>query len=175
MQDGMQNEKRAWFGKLAAVQPAEMIGLWRGAGIASGHPIDGVLENLQWFGKRFHPDLRADALLFQWQTGRLVPIDPGFIPLRLSLRLGAFGRTGMARNWFSHLQRSFRAKGTTASLESRGLDGVLSAAMVYDRQPIVDHFRRIDAFSVAGMMIVEGDARHYFFRLEQVVAAEDGR
>jgi len=29
-----------------------------------------VLEKLQWLGKRSHPDLKADALLFQGKPGR---------------------------------------------------------------------------------------------------------
>lgn len=39
--------------------------------------------------------------------------------------------------------------------------------MVYDRQPIVDYFRRIDEDQLAGMMVVEGDERRYFFRLRR--------
>jgi hypothetical protein len=40
--------------------------------------------------------------------------------------------------------------------------------MVYDRQPIVDYFRRIGHDELAGMMVVEGDRRRYFFRLRRV-------
>jgi hypothetical protein len=87
MTDHQQSTRIAWFDSLPPVRPSEMVGVWRGEGIPSGHPLDGVLENLQWFGKRFDPDLRADALLFQWRPGRLVPIEPSFFPIRLSLRL----------------------------------------------------------------------------------------
>lgn len=80
MVDDLQKKTTDWFSNLPPVLPAEMIGIWRGEGVPSGHPLDGVLENLQWFGKRFHHDLRADALLFQWRPGRLVPIDPTFFP-----------------------------------------------------------------------------------------------
>jgi hypothetical protein len=52
-----------------------MIGLWTGRGIPSGHPLDGVLENLGWFGKWFTPAMRADALLFRFDDRRLIPID----------------------------------------------------------------------------------------------------
>jgi len=68
MTNDQQLKTIAWFGSLPPVLPTEMVGLWQGEGISSGHPLDGVLENLQWFGKRFHADFRADALLFQWQT-----------------------------------------------------------------------------------------------------------
>lgn len=46
---------------------------------------------------------------------------------------------------------------------------VLTAAMVYDQQPITDMFRRISDTEIAGKMIVEGDPRRYYFRLEKVV------
>ncbi|MBX5165450.1 MULTISPECIES: GXWXG domain-containing protein [unclassified Rhizobium] len=168
MTDDQPSTRIAWFDGLPPVLPAEMVGLWRGEGIPSGHPLDGVLENLQWFGKRFHPDLRADALLFQWRPGRLVPIEPSFFPIRLSLRLARFGRSFVARNWFSYLQKAFRARGTTASVKLQAVDVEETAAMVYDRQPIVDYFRRIGDDELAGMMVVEGDDRRYFFRLRRV-------
>ncbi|MBB3447055.1 MULTISPECIES: GXWXG domain-containing protein [unclassified Rhizobium] len=176
MQDDLQKKTIDWFGTLPPVLPAEMVGIWRGEGVASGHPLDGALENLQWFGKRFHPDLRADALLFQWRPGRLVPIEPSLFPIKLALRVAGFGRTFIARNWFSYLQKAFRARATTAKLTLRMVDGSETAAMVYDKQPIVDHFRRIGDDELAGMMVVEGDERRYFFRLTRVhVPAQGGQ
>jgi len=141
-----------------------MIGLWQGVGLPSGHPLDGVLENLGWFGKRFHNDLRADALLFQATPGRLVAINPAFVPLRTALRFASFRRTSVARNWFSYLRRALRAKGTTAALRL-STERKATTVMVYDKQPITDHFRKISENEVAGMMVVEGDARRYFFKL----------
>jgi hypothetical protein len=164
----------SWFGSLPPVLPAEMVGVWQGEGIPSGHPLDGVLENLNWFGKRFHADLRADALLFQWRPGRLVPIEPAFFPIRTVVGLAGFGRTFIARNWFSHLQKVFRARGTTASVGLRTVDGNETAAMAYDRQPVVDFFRRVGDNEVAGMMVVDGDERRFFFRLRRADPTKRG-
>jgi hypothetical protein len=136
--------RRKWFQTLDPVLPEEMVGLWRGKGIAADHPLDGVLENLQSFGKRFHPDLKAHALLFQWRPERLVRIEPSFFPIRTVIRLASFGRTFAARKSFSHLQKIFRARGTTAMLTLRMIDGAETAAMVYDRQPIAGFFRHVD-------------------------------
>ncbi|WP_208246721.1 GXWXG domain-containing protein (plasmid) [Rhizobium sp. T1470] len=168
MSTDLQEARTKWFRSLEPVPLDDMIGLWRGVGIPSGHPLDGVLENLDWFGKRIRPDLRADALLFRWSGGRLVAIEPPFFPIRQAIRFASLGRTSIARNWFSYLHRAFRARGTTASLELRTLDGVETAAMVYDRQPIVDYLRLIADEEVGGMMCVEGEARRYFFRLRRV-------
>jgi hypothetical protein len=52
MSENLQTKKAAWFRSLPPVLPAKMIGIWQGEGIPSGHPL-GVLENLNWFGKRF--------------------------------------------------------------------------------------------------------------------------
>ncbi|MEI1248964.1 MULTISPECIES: DUF4334 domain-containing protein [Rhizobium] len=156
------------FQSLPPVEPREMIGLWTGRGIPSGHPFDGVLENLGWFGKRFTPNMRTDALLFRLGEQRLIPIDPARIPLRLALRFHRLGRTGAAKCLFSYLQRGFRAKGPVASLKTMSFQGVASAAMVYDGQPIIDHFRRMDERRVMGAMTIKGDDRIYFFELERV-------
>ena len=156
------------FRRLPPIQPRELIGLWKGRGIPSGHPFDGVLENLGWFGKRFTPDMRADALLFRSGEQRLVAVDPRWIPLGLALRFNRLGRTRAARNLFSYLQRRLRARGTVASLKTMAFDGVESAAMVYHDQPIIDHFRRIEERRVMGAMTISGDQRIYFFELERV-------
>ncbi|MGZ2461753.1 DUF4334 domain-containing protein [Rhizobium anhuiense] len=156
------------FRSLPPVEPRDLVGLWKGRGIPAGHPFDGVLENLGWFGKRFTPDMRADALLFRSDERRLVAVDPKWIPLRLALRFHELGRTPVARNLFSYLQRRLRARGPVASLKTVVFGGVESAAMVYDHQPIVDHFRRIDAHRVMGAMTISGDQRIYFFELERI-------
>jgi hypothetical protein len=156
------------FQRLPPIEPREMIGLWTGRGIPSGHPFDGVLENLGWFGKRFTPALRADALLFRLDERKLIAINPARIPLRLALRFHKLGRTRTARNLFLYLQRALRAKGPVASLKTMSFKGVASAAMVYDDLPIIDHFRRIDDRRVMGAMMIETDDRIYFFELEGV-------
>jgi hypothetical protein len=156
------------FRSLPSIEPRDLVGLWKGCGIPAGHPFDGVLENLGWVGKRFRPDMRADALLFHASERRLIAIDPKWIPLNLALRFHGIGRTGFARNLFSYLQRRLRAKGPVASLKPIVFGGVESAAMVYDDQPIVDHFRRIDEHKIMGAMTISGDARIYFFELERV-------
>ncbi|OOO36581.1 MULTISPECIES: GXWXG domain-containing protein [Rhizobium] len=167
---GRQDEMKAWFSSLKPVRPGELIGLWRGAGIPSDHPLDGVLENLGWFGKRFHGDMRADALLFQWRADRLVAIEPRFLPIGLAIKAAPFGRTRVARTWFSYLQKALRARGTTASLALQISGDDATAAMRYDGQPIVDYFRRMNAQELAGMMCVAGDDRRYFFKLRRIDA-----
>lgn len=171
MAEDLQLGRRKWFKTLKSVLPEEMVGLWRGSEIAADHPLDGVLENLAWFGKRFQPDLKADALLFQSKPGSLVPLEPATFPIRLAIRLAPLGRTKLARAIFPHLLQVLRARATTAMLTLRMVDGEETAAMVYDKQPIADFFRRVDENEVAGMMVVDGDDRRYFFRLQKIDAS----
>lgn len=160
-------EGLAFFDRLEPLLPAEMIGLWKGHGVPSGHPLDGVLENLGWYGKRFHADRRADALLFSTGGRRLAAVDPARIPVRFALRFSRWGRSAPARNLFFHLIKSLWARGPVASLQIHAFRGKSSTAMVYDRQPITDHFRRLDEDWLLGVMIIEGDPRPYFFLLER--------
>jgi hypothetical protein len=173
LQAALQDEATRWFRSLEAVQPEDLVGLWKGAGHPSGHPMDGVLDNLHWYGKRFHPDMRADALLFEGEPGRLVAVDPKFFPIRLASTFARFGRSARAWGLFSRIRARVRAQGTTASLQTKMDEGVMTAAMVYDRQPIVDLFRRVDETQVAGMMVVENDTRRFFFRLTRTEADAD--
>jgi hypothetical protein len=61
-------------------------------------------------------------------------------------------RSFVAPTVFRYLQNMLRARGTTASAKLRMVDGEETAAMVYDKQQIVDYYRRIDDHEIAGMM-----------------------
>lgn len=114
-----------------------------------------------WFGKRFHPDMRADALLFEAEPGRLIPVDPKFFPIRLANRFAVFGRSARGWNLFQHIRPRARAWGTTASSQMRKDDNVMTAAMVYDPQPITDYFRGIDKPGAGRPLSpTDDDARH---------------
>lgn len=43
----------AFVDTLPPVSVAEMTGTWRGSGLPTRHPYDGMLERLGWYGKRF--------------------------------------------------------------------------------------------------------------------------
>jgi hypothetical protein len=43
----LQDEGAEWFASIEQVRPQDMVGLWRGRGHPSGHPLDGVFENLR--------------------------------------------------------------------------------------------------------------------------------
>ena len=98
-----------------------------------------------------------------------MPLEPAAFPIRLAIRLAPLGRTSLARKLFSHVQKVARAHGTTAKLTLRMVDGLETTAMVYDKLPVIDVFGRVAENEVAGMMVVDGDDRRYFFRLRKVI------
>ena len=58
-----------------------------------------------------------------------------------------------------------RSDHSAASLQAVTFRGKRSAAMIYDRQPIIDHFRKIDDDRVLGIMEMRGMELPYFFLL----------
>lgn len=148
----------ARFDGLPAVRPDEILGAWRGRGLPTGHPLDGLLERLGWRGKRFGSEDRVDPLIFE--PG--IPLDPARLPLGPALRWPGLARSGPVRAGFGLLRGALRARGPAARLAAVEFRGCLSAAMIYDRQPIVDHFRRIDAARLLGLMQARGAAPYFF-------------
>ncbi len=160
-------EALAFYDSLAPVGVEAMLGAWRGAGIPTGGPFDGLLENLGWHGKRFESTESVHPLVFAGARGRLVSVDPGRVPLGLAARHGPrfTGRaTAIAFRMLLPLLATRRPRARLRPVEYRG---VVSAAMVYDQLPIVDAFRAIDDDTLVGAMDLRGLAEPYLFSLRR--------
>ena len=152
----------ARFDGLPSVAPGDLIGEWRGTGLPSGHPLDGLLEDLGWYGKRFETEDDVHALLFGSPAGGIVSLDPARLPVSVALAWPRLARTSAVRVAFSTLRPVLAVRRPTALLRRTTFRGVSSAAMIYRRQPIVDHFRRIDAIRVLGLMEMRGTPPYFF-------------
>ncbi len=155
------------FDGLPGLDPEAMLGSWRGCSLPTGHPLDGLLEALGWHGKAFEDVDRVHPLLFRDPSGTPVAIEPARLPVDIALRLPSFSRSGPVRAAFRALRPLLRAKGPAAKLERRHFRGRASAAMVYDRLPITDHFRRIDEGRVLGLMELRQSPKPFFFVLSR--------
>lgn len=153
----------ARFDGLPAVAPQDMLGEWRGTELATGHPLDGLLEALGWYGKRLEREDRVHPLLFG-ASGRVAAIEPGLLPVRAALRWPRLARSNAARTAFRALRPVLATRRPAARLRTLETRGRASAAMIYDRQPIIDHFRAIDETRVLGMMEMR-EAPPFFFLL----------
>lgn len=132
---------------LETVSLEELIGTWKGREFPTGHPLDGVLSELNWYGKAFHDAENVDPLLFEMPDGEVVAMDP--VPLMDKRKL-------------------LKAAGGKARIRMVKHRGVLSTAMIYDNLPIHDHFRKVNEQILLGMMDWKGDKKPFFFLLEKV-------
>jgi hypothetical protein len=156
------------------VTPEELLGRWRGSSFASGHPLDGLLETYHWHGKAFRGPEDVDPLLFRTAAGKVVALravmpDPRWLERWPWLR----------RRWVASLvQRLLLPLLTTQAPQARlrvvQHRGVATAAMLYDRLPIVDVFRRLDATTLLGLMDARGIPQPFFFLLQREPGAEEG-
>ena len=162
--DGLSGEAAvARFDDRPALEPEAMLGRWRGASLATGHPLDGLLEAAGWYGKAMESVDRVHPLLFRRGAGPPVAVEPALLPVGLALRLPALGRSGLVRALLAEGLPRLRTRRPAARLDRLAFRGKTSAAMVYHRQPIVDHFRRIDAIRVLGLMVYRPRPEPWFF------------
>ena len=89
------------FDSLAGLEPEFMIGQWRGAGLPTAHPLDGVLEALGWYGKAFATVDTVHPLLFRTRSGGVIPLDPTLMPVRVALRWPALAKSAPVRAAFA--------------------------------------------------------------------------
>jgi hypothetical protein len=158
----------ARFDGLEGVSVDAMLGRWRGASLPTGHPLDGLLEGLGWWGKVFETPDRVHPLLFRTGTGAPVPLEPSLMPVGLALRMPGLAGSAAMRRAFRAALPVLRTARPAARLEERTFRGKASAAMVYRRLPITDHFRRIDDNWVLGLMVLRRpDEPHFYFLLSR--------
>ncbi len=160
----------AFFDSLPGVRPEDMTGEWRGTELPSGHPLDGLLASYGWHGKRFTDRDTVDPLLFM-DAGAVRAVDPARLPLGLALALPRIARTSAARGLFRLLLPVLATGRPCARLRSMEHRGLISAAMIYDAQPIIDHFRRVDDDRVLGLMDLRLTPEPFFFLLTRTTTS----
>jgi hypothetical protein len=155
----------ARFDELEAVAVEAMLGRWRGVSLPTGHPLDGALGRLGWYGKAFEGPDRVHPLLFRVGSSPPVPLDPAWMPVGLAFRAPGLARSGVVRRAFAAAMPLLRTNRHAARLEVRTFRDKASTAMIYHRQPITDHFRKIDNDRVLGLMMFREPREPYFFFL----------
>jgi hypothetical protein len=160
-------EALQYYDTLAPVAPSDMLGAWRGTGIATGSPFDGLLENVGWHGKRFDSVDDGHPLVFVGGRQRLVSINPGRMPIGLAARYGQHFLGPLTRVAFRMLRPLFVTRRARARLRSVEYRGVVTAAMSYDQLPIIDVFRSVDADTLVGAMDMRGLEQPFLFVLRR--------
>jgi hypothetical protein len=171
--DGDPAAALALFDALPAVAVEELVGAWRGSGVQTGHPLDGLLERYGWWGKRFDSPEEAHPLVFEDARGRF-GVDPAGIPLALLVRSSGLLRQeplALVARRVRRLRRTTKPKARLRTVEHRG---VVTATMVYDALPVLDHFRRVDADTLLAVMDARGVEDPFFFLLRRETVSSAG-
>ncbi|MGV0717239.1 DUF4334 domain-containing protein [Mycolicibacterium sp. XJ662] len=151
------------------VEPDYLIGMWRGAEVPTGHPLDGILAASGWWGKEFIDSETVHPLLFRSRDGmRAWAMNPILVPVQsaLKVRVPSFAYP-LLRPTISALRPVLQTRRPRARLRSMTYRGQSTAAMVYDQQPVIDVFRRVAEDVVLGVMDLRGSAQPYFFVLQR--------
>lgn len=161
-------EALALFDSLPAVPLQAVQGAWRGEGLHTGHPLDGLLEACHWHGKRIDDPEDVQPLVFATLTGGIICVEPLGVGWGIAavmrfpvLKSRPVGRVVQA---LLPLLATHQSQARLRMLETRGR---ISATIVYDTLPIHDALRQEDAATLLGMMDLKGLAQPLFFRLRR--------
>lgn len=162
---GRITQEQGWkfFDRLEPVEAESLRGQWKGSELVSGHPMDGMLAASGWYGKYFAGTEEVYPLLFEKRNGELFAADPGLFPLRVAQRLPR----GVVRVLFSLMTPFIRTKKSGARNRMMQYRGRQTAVMIYDRQPVLDIFARVDENTLLGVSDFKWEhGLGYFFVLE---------
>jgi hypothetical protein len=164
---GTTTEILTLFDSLPPVSVEAMLGRWRGTGLPSGHPMDGLLDRFGWYGKAFNGPEDVQPLLCKIRSGEVFALNPAFVPMSLVNRHIRLFHTRFAETIFALFGWAAATRRPTARLRMTEFRGVSTAAMIYDRLPIIDMFRAIDGDTLLGVMDLRGMTQPFFFVLRR--------
>jgi hypothetical protein len=156
------------YDSLEPVDIAFLTGRWQGKGIATNHPMDGILEMISWYGKEFIDSETVHPLLFQDNRGEVFKLkpDPTVMALSLHFDITRYPWLAPGLRW---LNRCFKTEVSQARLRTMESRGVVTATMIYDYLPINDSFKKIDDNSVFGLMDYKIIPQPFFFLLQRYI------
>lgn len=162
----------ALFDSLPPVSTEAIRGRWRGSGVPSGHPMDGLLERFGWWGKAFNGPDDVHPLLCEGRGGAVFALNPALIPINLVNRHIGLFNTPLAGAAFALVGRAAATRRPAARLRMAEFRGVVTATMIYDSLPIQDVFRAAASDALLGLMDLRGMAQPFFFALRRVTAQD---
>jgi hypothetical protein len=154
------------FDALEPVNLEFMMGRWRGSELSTHHPMDGLLEASNWYGKEFIDPETVHPLLFHDGQDRIFRVTPSLAAMRLSLRLPIFKQEAMRPllRWMTSMSTTEASQARLRMMEYRHQ---VTATMIYDQLPINDSFKKIDDNTVFGVMDFKDVPQPFFFVLRR--------
>jgi hypothetical protein len=137
--------------------------------VATGHPLDGVLGKVAWYGKHFEGAGRVHPLLVRDSAGHVFPMNPRLVRMRMLVSPPPTPQflASIAPRVMRLLRPLVQSAGYGARLETIEYRGVRTVAMRYLDKPVTDVFRKLDDNTVLGLMDYPGMPRPYYFVLRR--------
>ncbi|MDJ1169449.1 DUF4334 domain-containing protein [Roseofilum sp. BLCC_M154] len=154
------------FDALEPVNLEFMFGRWKGSGLHTDHPMDGLLEASNWYGKEFVNAETVHPLLFLDAQGKLIKVAPNARAMEWVNKIPKIN-LGIIKPVFSLTNSLFKTEKSQARLRMMEYRNQVSATMIYDYLPINDSFRKIDDRTVLGVMDFKSLPQPFFFVLER--------
>jgi len=156
------------FDQLEKTNLEFMIGQWKGYGIHTNHPMDGLLEFFDWYGKEFVSPEQVHPLLFIDNDHKVTAITPNPTFIQLVAHWDRLPKAQIFKLLFRFVLPLFKTQNFKARLRMMEYRQQVSATMIYDDLPIQDTFRKVDQNTVLGVMDFKATPQPFFFILKRV-------
>ncbi|MDJ0746902.1 MAG: DUF4334 domain-containing protein [Xenococcaceae cyanobacterium MO_167.B27] len=156
------------FDALEPVNLDFMFGRWQGSGLHTDHPMDGLLEGSNWYGKEFVDSENVHPLLFLDSQGQVFKVAPNPTAMNWVLRF-PLPKNDSLKPLLMLINSFLKTEKSQARLRMMEYRGKVSATMIYDYLPINDSFRKVDENTVLGIMDYKNSPQPFFFVLKRCV------
>ncbi len=154
------------FDALDPVSLDFILGRWQGSGLHTGHPMDGLLEASNWYGKEFIDPENVHPLLFLGSQGKIFKVAPNPIAMEWILQLPMLKNDSL-KPLLMLTNSLLKTEASQARLRMMEYRGQVSATMIYDYLPINDSFRKVDDRTMLGIMDFKKSPQPFFFILRR--------
>ena len=156
------------FDSLERVDLNFMLGRWQGTGLHTDHPMDGLLEISNWYGKEFIDPETVHPLLFLDNKGKIFKVAPKAALMNWVLKL-PIPKVDSLKPLLMFANSFLKTEKSQARLRMMEYREKVTATMIYDHLPINDAFRKIDDNTVLGIMDFKNSSQPFFFVLRREV------
>ncbi|MEL6230835.1 MAG: DUF4334 domain-containing protein [Cyanobacteria bacterium J06627_3] len=154
------------FDSLDPVNLDFMLGRWQGSGFHTAHPMDGLLEASNWYGKEFINPETVHPLLFLDPQGEIIKVAPQPVAMKWALNMPGI-KSDLMQPLLGLTTSLLKTEQSQARLRMMEYRGKVSATMIYDYLPINDTFRKVDDDTVLGVMDYKESPQPFFFMLKR--------
>ncbi|MEA5568284.1 DUF4334 domain-containing protein [Anabaena sp. UHCC 0399] len=154
------------FDALEPVNLDFMLCRWQGSGLHTDHPMDGLLEISNWYGKEFIDSENVHPLLFLDNQGKIFQVAPNPTLMNWVLKL-PIPKNNSLKPLLVSINSLLKTDKSQARLRMMEYRGTVSATMIYDYLPIHDSFRKVDENTVLGIMDYKMLPQPFFFVLKR--------